>query len=300
MTNRFLLCSFTAALLATAGLAQDTSTTPFGGSAGAAFDERAPAERRIQSVTVYSGQFFDGLQLSYERRNGTTQGGSALMASNSGTASVFTIPDGDYLRRVDVWYEAGNGYMRAIRLRTRFGQVQTFGVVLGTQQSFIAPAGEEIVGMLGTGTALVSSLGVTYRPVLASHVFFGTGCASSLGTMQIGYRSGYAHFRVNGYGIVEVTNVPAVGAILAIGFTPIVGGVPLDGFGAPGCSLYQTMDAINLSAIEPDHSSGWGINIPNDVSLVGVELTWQGAAFGAPNAMNLATSNAMRCMIGVL
>lgn len=301
MIHRFLFRSLAACLfVAAAAVAQDTSTTPFGGSTGASFDERAPVDRRIHAVTVYSGQFVDGLSMTYERRNGTTQGASAQMGNTSGTTAVFDIADGDYLRRVDVWYDSSLGYLRAIRLRTALGQVQTFGSPTGTQQAFLAPAGEEIVGFVGNGTALLSALGVTHRPLLASHAFFGAGCDSTLGLVAIRYRAGSGHLFLGGATIVEITNVPVYFGIIAIGFVPYVGGVPLDGFGAPGCSLYQSLDTLVLSATEPNQTAGHTLFVPNDPAVLGAELTFQGATFSAPNGMNLATSNAMRCMVGAL
>jgi hypothetical protein len=304
MTNPIAWC-FPLSLFALAALsrttaAQDISYPAFGTSAGTAFDERAPAGRRIGAVVVNHGGYVEGLRLTYEDGFGNATGSSPQLGAPNGVTSTFAVPDGEYLRRLEIWYDTTAGYLRGVALETNRGVRQTYGQQVGAWYYYHALGDTEIVGLLGTQTSILTSLGVTTRPVLASSVTFGAGCPALLGTPEIRYRSGTTHLRLNGWHIVEVTNVSTPWAMIVIGFSAFPGGVSLASIGAPGCAAYVALDILQIVGADPNHTAGYSFGVPNAPALVGSVLYFQGGLFAAPNPANLSTSNAMASMIGTL
>jgi len=163
-----------------------------------------------------------------------------------------------------------------------------------------ANGGGEIVGLLGTASALMNSVGVTTRPVLGSHTVYGTGCNSGSGVMQIRWRAtGSSRLVVGSSDVLESTNAVGSFGIVSVGFgVPI--DVPLAFLGAPGCSLYTPADFLLISGTDPGNLIGWTILVPNDPNLVGARLDAQFASLNAPNALGIATSGVLRAQVGVL
>ncbi|MBK8097663.1 MAG: hypothetical protein IPK26_11185 [Planctomycetes bacterium] len=287
-------------------IAQDTVQAPHGHSGGTAFDERAPATGRIGTLEVNSGALIDGIKLQYEHRNGSAFGTSAQLGQLTGITTNFAIPDGDYLTRIDVW--ANGSYIVRIALETAGGLRTPFGGTTAgtTRQNFLAPAGEEIVGLVGTYGALMNSLGVVTRPVLASHVFFGTGCPTSVGRPQIRYNSTYPHLILGGRTVVEVANAPPnTPGFLVTGFSSTTAGsiplpLDLDGFGMTNCQLYTSVDLIHYSLATAAGVLGTTLFVPSDPAFVGFGLTFQGFPLGGSNPAGLAASNALTAMVGAL
>lgn len=298
---RFLRTFLLAALaLAGAVLAQDSSFPPSGSPQGTPFDHRAPTNQRIGRIVVHSGTFVDGLRLRYENRGGTLTTDSPQIGNTTGTPSTFVVPAHDWLNRVEVWYDASTGYLRGITFQTHYGHRVEFGTQIGTLVTFVSVNNTEIVGLLGTASALMNSVGVTTRPVLGSHTVYGTGCDSGSGVMQIRWRAnGSGRLAVGGSGIVESTNVVGSVGVISVGFgAPI--DVPLGFLGAPGCSLYTPADFLLFGGTDPGNILGWLILVPNDPNLVGARLDAQFASVNAPNALGIATSGVMRAQVGVL
>lgn len=290
---------FAVLALATAAFGQDTSFPPAGSPLGSTFDERAPANERIGRVVVNSGTFLDGLRLRYESRGGVFTTQSPQIGNTTGTSSTFLVPTDDWLTRVEVWYEAFHGSIRGLALQTHQGHRQEFGLPIGTLTTFQAVASAEIVGVHGTSGALMNSLGVITRPVLAGHTVFGSGCNSGLGTMQVRWRAGQNSLRLNTLAVAEGTNVLGSAGLIALG----IGGntaIPLDALGAPGCSSYTTLDDLIVGIVDPGNILGMTLFVPNNPLLVGARVDFQFASLNAPNALGLATSNVMRAQVGSL
>ena len=272
---------------------------------GTAFDLRAAADRRIGAVTANTNPALLGLLLRYEQRNGTSTGTSAQIGTAAGTPTDFVIADADHLTTVDIWFDTQA--ILAVAFETARGQRQVFGpTTVGTQHHFTAPRGEEIVGLVGTDNGTLRSLGVVTRPALAGHTFFGTACPSTAGTPQMRYRTGFSRLIVGTTPMVEVTAVP-VGqlGIVAVGLsTTTTAGIPLPYalavHGAPGCSVYVSLDVLHFLGRDPNGTAGLPFPVPNDIGLTGVAVSFQGFVPGAANAANVASSNGMTCMIGSL
>ena len=301
-----LLAAPLVACLAASITAQDTVQPPVGNTlTGTAFDQRAAADRRIGTVTTNTNPALLGLLLRYEQRNGSSTGNSAQLGTAAGTPTDFVIADADYLTTVDVWYDAQA--ILAVAFETARGQRQVFGpTTAGTLQHFTAPLGEEIVGLVGTDNGTLRSLGVVSRPAMAGHTFFGTSCPSTAGTPQMRYRTGFSRLIVGTTPVLEVTAVP-VGqlGIVAVGLsTTSTAGIPLPYalavHGAPGCSVYVSLDVLHFLGRDPNGTAGLAFPVPNDVGLTGVAVSFQGFVPGAANAANVASSNGMTCMIGSL
>ncbi len=295
-----------ACCLATLATAQDTVQAPVGNTlSGTAFDQRAPADRRIGSLTANTNPALLGLLMGYEQRSGTATGASSQIGTAGGVSANFVIADEDYLATVDVWYDPTT--ILAVALETKNGLRQEFGpTTAGTLHHFTAPLGDEIVGLVGTDSGVLRSLGVVTRPAMASHHFFGTACPTTAGTPQMRYRTGFSRLILGTTPILEVTAVP-VGqlAIVAIGLSTLAtAGIPLPmalaAYGAPGCSIYVSLDALQFCARDPNGTAGLAFPVPNNSSLTGLPLSFQGFVPGAANAANLAASSAMTCMIGAL
>lgn len=296
----FPLSLFALAALSGTTAAQDISYPAFGTASGATFDQRAPADLRVGAVVVNHGGLVEGLRLDYEDRFGNPAGSSPQLGAPNGLTSTFVVPDGEYLRRLEIWYDTVAGYPRGIALETNRGVRQTYGQQVGAFYYYHALGDSEIIGLLGTHTQILTSLGVTTRPALASSVTFGTGCPAPLGTPAIRYRTGTNHLHVNGWHIVEITNVSTPWAMIAIGFSAFPGGVSLAPIGAPGCTAYVPFDIFQITSTELNNTAGYSFGLPNSQSLVGLVLYFQGGLFAGNNPANLSTSNAMAGMIGTL
>jgi len=296
----FPLSLFALAALSRTTAAQDISYPAFGSPSGSTFNQRAPTDQRIGAVVVNHGGYVEGLRLSYEDRSGNAAGSSPQFGAANGLTSTFVVPDGEYLRRLEIWYDTAAGYLRGIALETNRGVRQTYGQLVGSWYYYHALGDSEIIGLLGTHTTILTSLGVTTRPVLASSAHFGTGCPAPLGMPEIRYRTGTDHLRINGWHVVEVTCVSTPAAMIAIGFSALPGGVSLASIGAPGCTAYVPFDIFQLTGTDPNNTAGYSFGLPNAPSLVGTVLYFQGGLFAGANAANLSTTNAMAGMIGTL
>lgn len=297
-------------LLGTA-MAQDVSYPGYGNTTiGTAFDERAPTDLHVRTVHVQSGSQIDGIRLFYGARDGSPQGSSPLMGGSTGGLSNFVIPDDQYLQRIEVWYTQAIGYISGITLQTNRGYNQTYGTQTGTMHAFQAVGDHEIVGLHGTyGTpglysVLLMSLGVTTRPTLATCRNIGSGCSSSAGPMHMQFRPGRENLILGTAPIAEVTNVPVnMQAIISVGVsTTHASGIPLPFslalIGAPGCSVYASLDSLTITSREPNGTAGIIVVIPSNPAIVGVAVSFQGFTLQAPNPANLAASDGLTCMIG--
>ncbi len=133
-----------------------------------------------------------------------------------------------------------------------------------------------------------------YGPVSpASVVSLGVGCAGSLGvpTLQSVASSRPWLGDVFTVGVGNVS-VPVLG-LLVVGFTS--GTWDLTGFGMPGCVLRATPDVVITLA----PNGTFALPIPNQVALLGAQLTDQALVFDPPaNALGFSLSNAVIATIG--
>lgn len=277
---------------------RDASLPAFGSAVGTPFDLRAPVDQRVAAIDVNVTTGLAGVRLRYAARSGGSTTTSAWAGTPSGSTSTFTLPAGDHLARVEVWYDAANARLHGIALQSRGGQRQVLGQQVGDFAAFDAPAGNEIVGLRGTGIAQVTSLGSVHRPLLGSYFVAGVGCTSPVGVVGVGLRAGSDRVRVGDSAIVEVTSVAGAFGILAVGFAATA--APLDGFGAPGCWTYGSADVLLLGPSDAANTAAMAVAIPPTVLFVGARLEMQGASLFATNALGLATSAALRAQVGML
>jgi hypothetical protein len=279
---------------------RDVALPAFGGATGAAFDLRAPTDQRIAAVDVSlsAGVGLDAVRLQYEGRTDNATTTSAWAGAPGGGLATYVLPAGDQLGRVELWYDVASARLRGIALTSKNGQRQSFGQEVGATQSFDAGATAEIVGLRGTATTTAQSLGVVTRPLLGGAFAAGVGCSSDLGVMTARMQANNGRVRIGDSFVAEVTNVASPFGIVAVGFTALA--VPLDGLGAPGCWLYGSADAALLPATGAANTAAATIGVPTTNALVGLRIEIQGASLLAPNALDLATSNALRAQIGAL
>ncbi|MCC6784358.1 MAG: hypothetical protein IT457_16060 [Planctomycetes bacterium] len=302
------------AFLAAPLSAQDTVFPPFGGTTGGSpFDIRAAAAQQPWKVLVHhnpqgSGGLMNGLQLLYCGRDmGSTNGQSNPIGSFSGqgyTVSELACAPGEYLNRVDVWVTAGR--VTRIRLYTPTTS-QTFGdnQIGDTRQNFFAPAGEQVIGFHGRASTngSIYSLGVITRPILASEQWIGTGCTTSRGELQLRWRPTRENLIAGTIPIIEYTNIPnSATAMIVYGFTDVSwSGAPLPFdmglIGSPGCFLYQSIDFVIFSSIEPGNLAGHGIDLRSvPPELIGGNLFFQGLMLSSSGVFK--TSNGVKATIG--
>ena len=261
LSNRFIATGLLGAAFCTAATsAQDTVFPPFGNTAGGSpFDIRAGADAQPWNIKVKSTGIFTQLQVLYSGRNMATSNGQSILVGDQQGISNGEVPlgPGEYVNRVDVW--AFNGVINMVRFYTPVGNHQFGSHQTGeTRFNFIAPAGEQVIGFNGSASInLIFSLGVITRPLLASHVRVGTGCSTSLGQLRMRFRSSAQFLIAGSTPIIESPNVPNGSAALFIyGFSDTSwAGVPLPieltPIGSPGCFLYQSMDFVVQTIVEP-------------------------------------------------
>ena len=97
------------------------------------------------------------------------------------------------------------------------------------------------------------------------------------------------------------SNVPltSVGGLSILSLTAIPGGFDLGSLGMPGCTLYQSLDLVDLFAV----AGGTGqrsFAFPNTPSLAGTILLNQSAVMVLGiNAFNMVTSNGLEFVVGL-
>ena len=75
-------------------------------------------------------------------------------------------------------------------------------------------------------------------------------------------------------------------------------GIDLAIIGMPGCRLYAEPTVMNV-LLPVSQQATYGLAIPNNPALIGVEVVGQGVAFSAgANAAGLISSNGMSLVIG--
>lgn len=307
---RCLLPLLSTLFASAAASAQDIVLPAVGSTAiGTPFDQRAAAGTHLGTVSVYAGGFVEGLQLESRNRWGASTFQSPLFGAANVAVDGQTPAGVEYLTRVDVWVQSG--LVNKIALETSAGRRQTFGStrVGEVQTVFAAGSGREIIGLHGSASATVYSLGVITRPLLATSQVYGTPCQTSLGPVTLRYRPGYEFLLPGGQTIVEMTNVPStyLGAIITAGFSRTqVGNVPLPldlgPVGAPGCTVWTSNESVTFVGRDPGNTNiaGWALFVPNTTALAGVVLNFQGYVLGPWNPASLAASSAFTGMVGRL
>lgn len=307
--SRRLAAAISFSLITVGVGAQDTMVGPHGGTSGAAYELRAAAVTRIREVNIHSGGWVDGFSVAWVDRSGQRSGPTPVVGNTTGSLRTFAIPDGDYLARVDVW--TTSGFINQMRLVSARGTVAVFGArqTNDTRRNFPAGAQREIVGLFGYAGALVSSVGVITRPVLATSRTegFDNRCYTSRGTLaSLTLAPGSALF-IPGSSpqllIQSLLFVPTYYMIYGAS-NRTWSGVPLPfdlaATQAPNCFLRASIDVL-VPLGRPDifgriyHS----VNLPNDASLVGGELFLQTLILDAgANPAGLVTTGSVAALIG--
>ncbi len=133
----------------------------------------------------------------------------------------------------------------------------------------------------------------------ANWTSFGAGCGSPAPTLALG-----AMPLVGGSLDLRASNAPATSpfAFWLVGFTVNAPGLPLDGFGMPGCSLHLPLGSPIASTITgvSGGSASLPLGIPASPSYSGLLLYAQ-AALSAPgmNPAGLAGTNAICAQLGL-
>lgn len=96
---------------------------------------------------------------------------------------------------------------------------------------------------------------------------------------------------LSGYG-------PQPVGFLFIGDTRTDPGIPLAVLGAPGCSAYTNANLAAQVLFMFNGASATSIPIPNNASVIGVELACQATAVSTLNVFGLATSNGLYARVG--
>lgn len=134
-----------------------------------------------------------------------------------------------------------------------------------------------------------------------SSVAFGLGCTGSHGRCVL---NGISRPQIGQSMSMQTTGLPpGVPVACGVGLSDSTWGglaLPLDlGLaGAPGCSLYCSLDLTSLALTDGSGAAIHSISIPNSISLVGVSLFAQSLGLDAVNALGIVTSNALRQSIG--
>lgn len=138
--------------------------------------------------------------------------------------------------------------------------------------------------------------GPTLRQYVAPRITgFGPACASALSVTGTPILGGT-------YTVQLLMPAPNTAAAFWTGVSDrSFGGIPLPldlgPFGAPGCSLLASMDAV-VGVATPSGVASVPITLPNDPSLVGVTLFQQMAHVTGVNALGVLTSNGIAVQIG--
>lgn len=298
----FLLSLLSSAL---ALVAQDTVQTAFGGSTGTSFDMRANASNCVASVQVRSGTYIDAIGLSYSGL-GAYQA-PTITSPTSGTLSNFVVAPGTYLTRIDVW--TANGYINQVALQTNTGLRTTYGATQTgeTRHNFVAPAGSEIVGLVGRSSSLLTALGVVTRPILArGGGALGGSCGITAAQLRV--QAGSPLLRIGQTTTFEIWNLPPSSTwnFFVYGFnTSSWNGaalpVMLGAYGAPTCQLAVAPDNCMFAVREATATAHMTFGVPNNTAFCGMLLAFQGL-YGMPtyNTGGFMTTFAMSLMVGVI
>lgn len=308
---RRLAAALSLSLLAAGVGAQDTMVGPHGGTSGTAYELRAAGGTRIKAVDIYSGTFVDGFRVLWTDRSGHRSGPTPVVGNTTGSLRTFAVADGDYLARVDVW--ASSGFVNQLRLVTARGVVATFGArqTNDVRRNFPAGAQREIVGLFGHAGALVSSIGVITRPVLASLTTegFDQRCYTSRGTLaSLTTAPGSALFTPGSSPQLLINSLLFVPTYYMIygGSNQTWAGVPLPldlgAIQAPSCFLRASIDAL-VPLGQPDifgrlyHT----VRLPNSTGLIGGALFLQTLILDAgANPAGIVTSGSVVALIGAI
>ncbi len=309
--SRRLATAISFSLITVCVAAQDTMVGPHGGTSGAAYELRAVAGTRIKEVNVHSGGWVDGIGVLWTDRGGHRSGPTPIVGNTTGALRTFVVPDGDYLYRVDVW--TASGFINQMRLETARGLVSTFGArqTNDTRHNFAAGAQREIVGLFGYAGALVSSIGVITRPVLAANTTegFDNRCFTSRGTLaSLTMAPGSANFTPGSSPQLLINSLLFVPTYYMIygASNRTWAGVPLPfdmaAIQAPNCFVRASLDVL-VPLGRPDifgrlyHS----VNLPNNASLVGGSLFLQTLILDVgANPAGLVTTGSVVALIGAL
>lgn len=286
-------------------VSQDIVYPAFGNPAGQTFQSTAATGARIQSLQVFHGGSVDGFVVYYEDDYGALVGSSGQCGGTGGVVNWFNIADNDYLLRIELWYDPVYQQIRGMRLQTHGGQNALFGQQVGAFHYFHALGDTELIGLHGSYGAQLQSLGVTTRPVLASQATYGTGCAHLIcGTVSLQMTEivgTWPQYEVSsqlrlGHTVRVKTNCTALDWV-AIDFQLVPnGGLPLGPvLGVPAnCTLYVAPTFF----VQANIFYPCIINVPNNTSLVGATLWFQGVSF--ISQPNFGMSAAVGAMIGTL
>jgi PKD repeat protein len=147
------------------------------------------------------------------------------------------------------------------------------------------------------GSFHYTTVGLSGQP---GYGVFGHGCAGALGV------PGNVATTAPAIGTtmsVELTNLPVNAAFFMLGFSRTawsLGALPADltGFGAPGCSLRVSPDAVTL-ILGVANTATFNLGLPAAPALVGLQLFSQGLALDpAANTLGGVTSDAAALVIG--
>ena len=139
---------------------------------------------------------------------------------------------------------------------------------------------------------------------------FGSGCAGSVGTPQLGKHPGYAQLPWLGtfFGL-RITNVPNVGLppflppFLLLGassasFQGLHLPLSLAALSMPGCSLLCSAE-VSLPSVPNGNTASLALFIPSTMSILGAQLYGQAFVFDAgANPFGATVSNACELTIG--
>lgn len=135
---------------------------PAGGLGGEAFDNYTiPEGAHIQAIHIFSGEYINGLQVSYIDAAGQ-QGMLPQIGGNTGTHNVLTFGPDEQITAVSGLCD---WYIDTLQLHTTRRETDTYGQP-GTDRPFhlAAPAGQAIVGFFGRAGWYLDALGIITRP----------------------------------------------------------------------------------------------------------------------------------------
>lgn len=141
-------------------------TTDFhGGSGGAVFDDSSylNVDWQTQSLMIRSGDRVDAIQFSYTNGQNIRHGG------NGGQEHRLDLQEGEFVTALE--FSVGRNFwgvrrVHSVRLETNLGRVLAGGKVRSEKYRYTAPAGGQIVGLVGRAGAEVDALGVVIRQPL--------------------------------------------------------------------------------------------------------------------------------------
>lgn len=161
-------------------------------------------------------------------------------------------------------------------------------LVPGSLDPLEPPGGSDMLVLFQTDAVKAFRLR-TIDPALRTS--FGTGCGAAPPPAVPTLWSS-AVFDDGSDVTLSMTDVPAPFISVAmLGITPLLGGLPLDSIGMPGCNLYI---ASSLTSFPLSISATATTTIPVGPGFAGLTLYWQGAAL-APgvNPFGIVTSNGL-------